>query len=123
VAVTRESNYRVAIVGAGPAGFYTAESLLKEHQGASVDLLDRLPTPYGLVRYGVAPDHHRMKSVAAMLARTGRHERARFLGNVEFGRDLDLSDLLRHYHAVVFAVGASQDRSLSIPGEHLPGSL
>ncbi len=123
VAVTRESNYRVAIVGAGPAGFYTAESLLKEHQGASVDLLDRLPTPYGLVRYGVAPDHHRMKSVAEMLARTGRHERARFLGNVEFGRDLDLSDLLRHYHAVVFAVGASQDRSLSIPGEHLPGSL
>lgn len=113
----------MAIVGAGPAGFYTAESLLKADELATIDIFDRLPTPYGLVRYGVAPDHHRIKSVAQMLARTGRHERVRFLGNVEYGRDLQLSDLLRHYHAVVFAVGAPLDRSLGIPGEDLPGSL
>ena len=123
VRVTEVGNYRVAIIGAGPAGFYTAESLLKEHPGASVDIIDRLPTPYGLIRHGVAPDHHRMKTVAGMLARTGRHERVRFIGNVEFGRDITRADLQRHYHAIVFAVGASADRNLGIPGEQLPGSL
>lgn len=115
--------FRVAIIGAGPAGFYTAESLLKADENATIDIFDRLPTPYGLVRYGVAPDHHRIKSVAQMLARTGRHERVRFLGNVEYGRDLQLTDLLAHYHAVVFAVGAPLDRGLGIPGEELPGSM
>lgn len=123
-AVTDEStSLRVAVVGAGPAGFYTAETLLKADGSASIDIFDRLPTPYGLIRYGVAPDHHRMKSVADMLARTGRDERVRFLGNVHFGSDLDVTDLLNHYHAVVFATGAPLDRNLGVPGEDLRGSL
>lgn len=117
------STFRVAVVGAGPAGFYTAESLLLADENATVDIYDRLPTPYGLVRYGVAPDHHRMKSVTKMLDRTGQDARVRFLGNVHYGRDIDVNDLLAHYHAVVFAVGAPLDRSLDIPGESLPGSF
>lgn len=114
---------RVAVIGAGPSGFYAAESLLKGDETALVDVIDRLPTPYGLVRYGVAPDHERIKSVTRMLARIGADPRVRFLGNVQFGRDLDLADLMRHYHAVVFATGAPLDRNLGIPGEQLAGSL
>lgn len=114
---------RVAVIGAGPAGFYTTEALLKQNDSVFIDIFDRLPAPYGLVRYGVAPDHHRIKSIEKLLARTGRDERVRFFGNVEFGRDLDLEDLQRHYHALVFATGAPLDRNLGVPGEDLPGSL
>ncbi len=113
---------RVAVIGGGPAGFYTAETLLKNHEGTLVDIYDRLPTPFGLVRYGVAPDHPRIKSVTAMLSRTGQDPRVRFLGNVTYGKDITLPDLLRHYHSVVFTTGASLDRRLGIPGEDLPGS-
>lgn len=121
--MNESSPFRAAVIGGGPAGFYTAESLIKSHSTAEVDIFDRLPTPYGLVRYGVAPDHQQIKSIARMLARIGQHERVRFLGNVEFGRDLQLADLLSHYHAVVFASGAPSDRRLGIPGEDLPGSI
>ena len=117
------SPLRVAVVGAGPAGFYATEALLKAREDVSVDLIDRLPTPYGLVRYGVAPDHQKIKSVTRLYERTCRDPRVRFLGNVEFGRDLRLEDLKRHYHAVVLSVGAATDRTLDIPGEDLPGSL
>lgn len=122
-AVTELSSpLRIAIIGSGPSGFYAAESLLKSGTPVSIDLFDRLPTPYGLVRHGVAPDHERIKSITRMLARTGAHPAVRFLGNVEFGRDLTSADLERHYHAVIYAVGASADRQLGIPGENRPGS-
>ena len=114
---------RVAVIGAGPAGFYTAEALLKGRDDVSVDIIDRLPTPFGLVRYGVAPDHQKLKSVTKMYDRTCNDPRVRFLGNVAFGRDIDRDDLLAHYHAIVYAVGAPADRSLGIPGEDLPGSM
>src|SRR5690554_896482 len=114
---------RVAVVGAGPAGFYAVEALLKSHETASVDLFDRLPTPYGLVRFGVAPDHQKMKVVTKLYERTLKDPRVRFRGNVAFGRDVTLEDLGRHYHAVVFAVGAATDRRLGVPGEDLAGCV
>ena len=115
--------FRVAVIGSGPSGFYVAEALLKSLEDVSVDLIDRLPTPFGLVRYGVAPDHQKIKSVTKMYERTLQDERVRFLGNVEFGRDLTHEDVKTYYDAVVYTVGASSDRSLDIPGEDLPGSL
>lgn len=117
------STLRVAVIGAGPAGLYSAEALLKSGAPVSVDLFDRLPTPYGLVRFGVAPDHQKLKSVTRLYERTMADERLRYFGNVEFGRDLHLADLREHYHAIVFAVGSPTDRRLGIPGEELPGSL
>jgi ferredoxin/flavodoxin---NADP+ reductase len=114
---------RVLVVGAGPSGFYTAEALLKDLKDVSVDLIDRLPTPYGLVRYGVAPDHQKIKSVTKMYEKTSQDPRLRFLGNVCFGTDLTHAEAKKHYHAVVYTVGASADRNLSIPGENLMGSM
>jgi ferredoxin/flavodoxin---NADP+ reductase len=114
---------RVLVVGAGPSGFYTAEALLKDFQDVSVDLLDRLPTPYGLVRYGVAPDHQKIKSVTKMYEKTSQDPRLRFLGNVNFGSDLTHAEAKKHYHAIVYTVGASADRNLGIPGENLIGSM
>lgn len=109
---------RVAIVGAGPSGFYTAAALLAQKNVAvSIDLIDRLPTPYGLVRYGVAPDHPKIKDVVRVFERTALDPRVRYLGNVEYGRDLSLADLRRHYDQVVFSVGGQSDRRLGIPGE------
>ena len=114
---------RVAVIGAGPSGFYVAESLLKQTQHAvSVDLLDRLPTPYGLVRYGVAPDHPKIKSITLQYEKIARDPRVRFLGHVELGKDLTRADLQKHYDAVFYTVGASSDRNLGIPGETLKGS-
>jgi ferredoxin--NADP+ reductase len=113
---------RVAVVGAGPAGIYAADILTKEHDGARVDLIERLPAPFGLVRYGVAPDHPRIKEIIKALDRVVGRERIRFLGNVEYGTDLKLDDLRRHYDAVIFATGATADRELAIPGIDLPGS-
>src|SRR5574341_2449915 len=114
---------RVAIVGAGPAGFYAAEQLLRQDRLAvQVDMFDRLPTPFGLVRFGVAPDHQKIKSVTAAFDRTASHPGFRFYGNVELGRDLTLADLRAHYHQILFTTGAQTDRRMGIPGEDLRGS-
>jgi ferredoxin--NADP+ reductase len=112
---------RVAVVGSGPAGFYAAGHLLKESD-VEVDMFERLPTPHGLVRSGVAPDHPKIKTVTRVYEKTAAHPRFRFFGNVELGRDVSADELREHYHAVVYAVGAAADRPLGIPGEGLPGS-
>ena len=113
----------MAVVGAGPSGFYAAESLLKQRPEAVIDLFDRLPAPFGLVRYGVAPDHQKIKSVTKVYDRVMADPRLRFRGNVEVGRDLTAEELRRHYHATVFTYGAALDRRLGIPGEDLDGSM
>jgi ferredoxin--NADP+ reductase len=120
---TSPSGGRVAVVGAGPAGLYAVQSLLASAPGLGVDVFDRLPTPYGLVRYGVAPDNQKMKSVTRVL-RTAfdQGNPVRFIGNVRFGVDITRADLLEHYDAVVYATGAQGERRLGIPGEDLPGS-
>jgi len=111
---------RAAIVGAGPSGFYTADQLLKA--GFEVDLFDALPTPFGLVRAGVAPDHPKIKSVTRVYAKTAAHESFRFFGAVELGIDVSREDLRARYEAVVYAIGTSLDNRLGIPGEDRPGS-
>ena len=113
---------RVAVVGAGPAGVYAAAALTRV-DGVTVDVLDRLPAPYGLVRYGVAPDHVKMKSVDVALRKVLEQPSVRFLGNVELGEHLTLDDLRRHYDVVVVATGAAVDRRLEVPGEDLAGSF
>ncbi|HET6739341.1 MAG TPA: FAD-dependent oxidoreductase [Kribbella sp.] len=113
---------RLAVVGAGPAGIYAADIVTQEHPGAHVDLIERLPAPFGLVRYGVAPDHPRIKEIVKALQRVVGKDRIRFVGNVAYGIDLKLDDLGRHYDAVLFATGATADRPLDIPGIDLPGS-
>ena len=114
---------RVAVIGSGPAAFYAVESLLKRSDlEVEVDMFERLPAPHGLVRYGVAPDHAKIKTVTRAYDAIARHPRFRFYGNVEFGRHLTLEDLQRHYHHVVFATGAQTDRHMGIPGEDLTGS-
>lgn len=115
-------NIRVAVIGAGPAGIYAADILTKGHEGASVDIIERLPAPYGLVRYGVAPDHPRIKEIIKALGRAVDQDRVRLLCNVDFGTDLSLQDLTDHYDAVIFATGAMRDRALDIPGIDLDGS-
>ena len=116
-------SHTIAIVGSGPGGFYAAEHLIKTRPGLKVDLIDRLPTPYGLVRIGVAPDHQGTKNVWRVFQRTAKRPELRFLGDVELGRDLSLAELRQHYDAVVLAIGAPIDRELGIPGEHLHGVL
>jgi ferredoxin/flavodoxin---NADP+ reductase len=120
---------QVAVVGSGPAGLYTAEALIKQaaaldppHQ-VKVDVLDRLPTPYGLVRYGVAPDHKSIKSIAEVLRKVLEHDSVSFVGGVHLGDDVTREDLLTSYDAVVYATGAMRDRRMGIPGEDLPGSV
>jgi NADPH-dependent glutamate synthase beta subunit-like oxidoreductase len=112
---------RVAIIGSGPSGFYAAEALLQSECIVEVDVLERLPVPYGLVRHGVAPDHPRLKDVAETYAAIAQRPRFSFTGNVEFGKDFRLEDLTNCYHAVILATGAAADRKLKIPGEDLPG--
>jgi ferredoxin--NADP+ reductase len=119
---TSDQQLRVAIVGAGPAGFYAAGALLDAQRSISVDLFDRLPTPFGLVRAGVAPDHPKIKSVVRVYEKTAAKEGFRFFGGVELGRDLHRADLLERYHAVIYAIGAATDNRLGIPGEDLRGS-
>jgi ferredoxin--NADP+ reductase len=114
------SALRVAVVGSGPAGFYTADYLLDG--GVQADVLERLPTPWGLVRLGVAPDHPELKTAARVFEKTAAKEGFRFFGNVEVGKDVTHDELLRLYDAVVYTVGAQTDRRLGISGEDLPGS-
>src|SRR5437899_258654 len=113
---------RVAVVGSGPAGFYAAAGLLDAEEPIEVDMIERLPTPWGLVRLGVAPDHPKLKTVSRAFERIAAKPGFRFLGNVEVGRDLVHTDLVRLYDAVVYAVGSQTDRRLGIPGEDLRGS-
>jgi ferredoxin--NADP+ reductase len=116
------SSLRVAIVGSGPAGFYAAEALQKGAPGVEIDLFERLPTPFGLVRGGVAPDHPKIKSVSRVFERIASQPGFRFLGHVHVGRDVTADELRQHYEAVIYTVGADTDRHLGIPGEQLPGS-
>src|SRR6266498_1656885 len=113
---------RVAIIGSGPAGFYAAGALLDADEPVEVDMIERLPTPWGLVRLGVAPDHPKLKTVSRAFERIALKPGFRFFGNVEVGRDLSHADLERLYDAVIYAVGSQTDRRLGIPGEELPGS-
>lgn len=119
---TLENPLRVAIVGAGPTGFYTAEHLFKRNDlVVEVDMFDSLPTPFGLVRAGVAPDHQKIESVTNLYTRIAQNPRYRFFGNVEFGTDITLEDLKDHYHQIVFCTGAQTDNYLNIPGADLEG--
>ncbi|MGY1715319.1 NAD(P)-binding protein [Geodermatophilus sp. SYSU D01106] len=119
-----ERPLRVAVVGAGPAGIYTAEALTRRAPvPVTVDLLDRLPTPFGLVRHGIAPDHPKMRAIRDTLHRALDDPGVRFVGNVEVGTDIALEDLRRHVDAVVYTYGAALDRPLAVDGEDLPGSL
>ncbi|MEY4499033.1 MAG: hypothetical protein RL319_21 [Actinomycetota bacterium] len=113
---------RVAIVGAGPAGIYAGNILAHQHPDVEIDLFDSLPAPYGLIRYGVAPDHPRIKGIVNSLHEMLNDGKIRFYGNVTFGQDLTLEDIKQHYHAVIFATGAIKDAELHIPGIGLPGS-
>ncbi|MBB4932171.1 ferredoxin--NADP+ reductase [Lipingzhangella halophila] len=115
---------RVAVIGSGPAGIYAADALTRqERESVAVDVLDRLPTPYGLVRYGVAPDHTKIKGVARTLREVLERPEVRFIGGVEFGRHVTHTELAQCYDAVVYATGASVDRRLDVPGEDLAGSV
>ncbi len=114
---------RVAVVGAGPAGVYVADVLMKSGTDVSIDLFERQPAPYGLIRYGVAPDHPRIKGIITALRQVLSKPQVRLLGNVEYGVDVKLEDLREHYDAVVFTTGAEKDRDLDIPGIDLPGSF
>lgn len=120
---TQANPLRVAIIGSGPAAFYAAEHLLKQTSlVAEVDMFDRLPTPFGLVRGGVAPDHQKIKSVTRVYDHTASNPRFRFYGYVEFGKDITLEDLKEYYHQIVYATGAQTDQRMGIPGEDLSGS-
>jgi ferredoxin--NADP+ reductase len=110
-----------AIIGSGPSGMYAADALLEAVPGCRVDVYDRLPAPFGLIRYGVAPDHYKTKNTARQFARTLDLPNVRFFGNVDIGRDIGLDELKTFYDAVILAIGAYNDRPLGIPGEDLPG--
>ncbi|WP_342371645.1 NAD(P)-binding protein [Propioniciclava soli] len=112
----------VAIVGAGPSGLFAAQALLRGHEGVRIDVLDRLPAPFGLLRYGVAPDHASMQGIQRALVAPFTSERVRFFGLVELGRSITRDELVAGYDAVIYAAGASEDRRLHVPGEELPGS-
>ncbi|MGH3610595.1 MAG: FAD-dependent oxidoreductase [Pseudonocardiaceae bacterium] len=113
---------RVAVIGSGPAGLYAADELSK-HDAVSVDVIDRLPCPYGLLRYGVAPDHLKMKSLEITLRKILERPTVRFLGGIELGSGISVAELREYYDAVIYATGSPVDRRLSIPGEELPGSF
>lgn len=120
---TPENALRVAVIGSGPAGFYAAGDLLsKEDLNVELDMFDRLPTPFGLVRAGVAPDHPKIKNVIKIYEKTASNPGFRFFGNVDVGTDIQHSDLASRYHAVIYACGAQTDRHMGIPGEDLKGS-
>jgi ferredoxin--NADP+ reductase len=120
--------YHVVIVGSGPSGFFAASSLLKAADGSddidvAVDMLEMLPTPWGLVRSGVAPDHPKIKSISKQFEKTSQDPRFRFFGNISVGEHVQADELAERYDAVIYAVGAQSDRALNIPGEELPGSI
>ena len=117
-----DASYRVAVVGAGPAGAFAADRLLRHRGDVEIDLLERLPTPWGLLRSGVAPDHQEIKRLDETFDRETLGRGCRYFGNVEVGVDISHAELMEHYNAVIYATGAQTDKSLGIPGEDLPGS-
>ncbi|XP_048222351.1 NADPH:adrenodoxin oxidoreductase, mitochondrial isoform X2 [Perognathus longimembris pacificus] len=120
---TQEKTPQICVVGSGPAGFYTAQHLLKHHPQARVDIYEKQPVPFGLVRFGVAPDHPEVKNVIHTFTQTARSDRCAFWGNVVIGKDVTVPELREAYHAVVLSYGAEDHRALGIPGEELPGVL
>ena len=120
---TESRPLRVAIIGAGPSGFYAADALFRSELSVKVDAYDRLPTPYGLLRGGVAPDHQKMKSVGAYYDRVANKniENFQFIGNVNIGVDISIQELQNHYDALVFSYGAESDKKTGLPGEELDG--
>ncbi|XP_054832907.1 NADPH:adrenodoxin oxidoreductase, mitochondrial [Eublepharis macularius] len=118
---TDELGPRICIVGSGPAGFYTAQHLLKHHRLAEVDIYEKLPVPFGLVRFGVAPDHPEVKNVINTFTQTARSDRCSYYGNVTVGKDITVKELQKAYHAVILSYGAEDNRTLGIPGEDLAG--
>jgi len=121
--MTEQTPIRIAVIGSGPAGFYAAGHLLKDaEERIEVDMIERLPTPWGLVRSGVAPDHPKIKSVTRIYEKTAAHPRFRYFGNVTFGEHVSREELMAAYHAIVYATGSPSDRPLGIDGEDLPGS-
>ena len=121
---TSENPLRVAIIGSGPSAFYAAEALQRQNDHVvQIDMFERLPTPFGLVRGGVAPDHPKIKTVTKVYERTASNPNFRFFGHVEYGKDITHDDLIAHYHMIVYGVGAQSDRKMGIPGEDLIGSF
>ncbi|XP_030064188.1 NADPH:adrenodoxin oxidoreductase, mitochondrial [Microcaecilia unicolor] len=118
---TASSTPQVCVVGSGPAGFYTAQHLLKHHKQVQVDIYEKLPVPFGLVRFGVAPDHPEVKNVINSFTQTAHSDRCAFYGNITVGKDVTVEELQQAYHAVVLSYGAEDNRMLGISGEHLPG--
>ncbi|HZK31838.1 MAG TPA: FAD-dependent oxidoreductase, partial [Corynebacterium sp.] len=116
------SPLRIAVVGAGPAGIYASDLLVKSGLDIRVDLIEKMPAPFGLIRYGVAPDHPRIKGIVNSLHRVLEQEEIRFLGNIEVGTDITVEELREFYDAVVFSTGATDDRDFNIPGHDLDGS-
>uniref|UniRef100_A0A182S7W1 Uncharacterized protein n=1 Tax=Anopheles maculatus TaxID=74869 RepID=A0A182S7W1_9DIPT len=114
---------RICIVGAGPAGFYTAQYILKHLDNSDVDIVEKLPVPFGLVRFGVAPDHPEVKNVINTFTKTAENPRVRFLGNLSLGKDFTLEELRERYHAVLLTYGAEHDNTLNIPNETLQNVL
>lgn len=115
-------SYKIAIIGSGPSAFYAAQALFKSELNIQVDMFEKLPTPFGLLRGGVAPDHQQMKTVAKSYEKIAQHDSFRFFGNVEIGKDVSFENLKKHYHAIIVAVGAETDRKMNIPGEDATGS-
>jgi adrenodoxin-NADP+ reductase len=118
---TTDKPFRVAVIGSGPAGFYTAYRLMNKVENAVVDMYEQLPVPYGLVRFGVAPDHPEVKNCQEKFEEVAESPRFNYIGNVRVGHDVQLASLKPHYDAILFSYGASEDRKLGIPGEDLPG--
>ena len=119
---TPENPLRIAIVGSGPSGFYATEALIKSGLNVKIDMLERLPAPYGLVRHGVAPDHAKLKQAIQLYDKIAESKEFNYLGNVTVGRDISAEELKYTHHAILFACGAESDRKLGVPGENLPGS-
>ena len=114
---------RVAVIGSGPAGIYASDALMKKYDGTvAIDLFEKMPAPFGLIRYGVAPDHPRIKGIIKSLHKVMNKPQLRLIGNVEYGKDITLSELQSLYDAVIFATGATGDRALNVPGEGADGS-
>ncbi len=119
---TPERPLRVAIIGAGPSGFYAAEALFKSEKALNVDMFEKLPVPFGLVRSGVAPDHPKIKNVTKVYEKIASNPAFQFFGNVTIGKDISVDELKQFYDALIFTSGAASDRRLGIPGEDLAGS-